>query len=127
VLSVTRFKDDDEALAIANDALYEPGARVWTRNGTRTYRFGRAIKAGSARVIAKLRERRGGLLFHQSRGCCDGSAMMSYQGHEFQIGHQDVYRRRRKAPHERPITSPSRQLARCSPNWPASPACAGRR
>lgn len=46
VLAVTTFKDDDEALAIANDTLYGLGAGVWTRNGTRAYRMGRAIKAG---------------------------------------------------------------------------------
>ena len=46
VLSVTRFKDDEDALAIANDTLYGLGAGVWTRDGTRAYRFGRAIKAG---------------------------------------------------------------------------------
>ena len=46
VLSVTRFRDDDEALAIANDTLYGLGAGVWTRNGNRAYRFGRAVKAG---------------------------------------------------------------------------------
>ncbi len=46
VLAVTKFKDDDEALAIANDTLYGLGAGVWSRNGTRAYRFGRAIQAG---------------------------------------------------------------------------------
>ena len=46
VLAVTRFKDDDEALAIANDTLYGLGSGVWTRNINRAYRFGRAIKAG---------------------------------------------------------------------------------
>ena len=46
VVSVTRFKDDDEALAIANDTLYGLGAGVWSRDGTRAYRFGRAIQAG---------------------------------------------------------------------------------
>jgi aldehyde dehydrogenase len=46
VVSVTRFKDDEEALAIANDTLYGLGSGVWTRNGTRAYRFGRAIQAG---------------------------------------------------------------------------------
>jgi aldehyde dehydrogenase len=46
VLAVTTFKDDAEALAIANDTLYGLGAGVWTRNGTRAYRMGRAIKAG---------------------------------------------------------------------------------
>ncbi|ACL56575.1 aldehyde dehydrogenase [Methylobacterium nodulans] len=46
VLSVTTFKDDEEALAIANDTLYGLGAGVWTRDITRAYRFGRAIQAG---------------------------------------------------------------------------------
>jgi aldehyde dehydrogenase len=46
VVSVTTFKDDADALEIANDTLYGLGAGVWTRNGTRAYRFGRAIQAG---------------------------------------------------------------------------------
>ncbi|MEM8572129.1 MAG: aldehyde dehydrogenase [Pseudomonadota bacterium] len=46
VVSVTTFKDDDEALSIANDTLYGLGAGVWTRDGNKAYRFGRAIKAG---------------------------------------------------------------------------------
>jgi aldehyde dehydrogenase len=46
VVSVTKFKDDAEALAIANDTLYGLGAGIWTRDGTRAYRFGRAIQAG---------------------------------------------------------------------------------
>ncbi len=46
VLSVTRFKDDADALAIANDTLYGLGAGVWSRDGNRAYRFGRAIQAG---------------------------------------------------------------------------------
>jgi aldehyde dehydrogenase len=46
VVSVTTFKTDEEALAMANDTLYGLGAGVWTRNGTRAYRFGRAIEAG---------------------------------------------------------------------------------
>jgi aldehyde dehydrogenase len=46
VLAVTKFKDDADALSIANDTLYGLGAGVWTRNGTRAYRFGRDIQAG---------------------------------------------------------------------------------
>jgi len=46
VLAVTKFRDDAEALSLANDTLYGLGAGVWTRDGTRAYRFGRAIKAG---------------------------------------------------------------------------------
>jgi aldehyde dehydrogenase len=46
VLSVTTFKDEAEALSIANDTLYGLGAGVWSRDGARAYRMGRAIKAG---------------------------------------------------------------------------------
>jgi aldehyde dehydrogenase len=46
VLAVTTFKDEADALAIANDTLYGLGAGVWTRNGNLAYRMGRAIKAG---------------------------------------------------------------------------------
>jgi aldehyde dehydrogenase len=46
VLAVTTFKDEAEALAIANDTLYGLGAGVWTRNGSRAYRMGRGIQAG---------------------------------------------------------------------------------
>ena len=46
VLAVTTFKDEAEALALANDTLYGLGAGVWTRNGNLAYRMGRAIKAG---------------------------------------------------------------------------------
>ncbi len=46
VVSVTTFKDDEEALSIANDTLYGLGSGVWTRDGNRAYRFGRAIQAG---------------------------------------------------------------------------------
>ncbi len=46
VVSVTTFKDEDEAMAIANDTLYGLGAGVWSREANRCYRFGRGIQAG---------------------------------------------------------------------------------
>ena len=46
VLSVATFKDDAEALEIANDTLYGLGSGVWTRDINRAYHFGRGIQAG---------------------------------------------------------------------------------
>ena len=46
VLSVTKFKDLDDAIQIGNDTVYGLGAGVWSRNGTNTYRVGREIHAG---------------------------------------------------------------------------------
>jgi aldehyde dehydrogenase len=46
VVSVTTFKDEAEALEIANDTIFGLGAGVWTRDISRAYRFGRGIQAG---------------------------------------------------------------------------------
>lgn len=46
VVSVTTFKDEAEALAIANDSEFGLGAGVWTRDMNRAYRLGRGIEAG---------------------------------------------------------------------------------
>ncbi|WP_238175885.1 pyrroloquinoline quinone precursor peptide PqqA [Pseudomonas aeruginosa] len=46
VVGVTTFKDEAEALAIANDTEYGLGAGLWTRDINRAYRMGRGIKAG---------------------------------------------------------------------------------
>ena len=46
VVSVTTFKDEAEALAIANDTLYGLGSGVWTRDMNTAFRMGRGIKAG---------------------------------------------------------------------------------
>ncbi|AHB49078.1 hypothetical protein W911_12750 [Hyphomicrobium nitrativorans NL23] len=42
-------------------------------------------------MIEKLAGMHGSLLFHQSGGCCDGSAPMCYPRGEFRVGAQDVY------------------------------------
>lgn len=46
VLSVTTFKDEEEALEIANDTLYGLGAGVWTRDVHQMQTFSRGIEAG---------------------------------------------------------------------------------
>ena len=46
VVAVTTFKDEAEALALANDTLYGLGAGVWSRDASRLYRMGRGIQAG---------------------------------------------------------------------------------
>ena len=46
VLAVTTFKDEAEALEIANDTIFGLGAGLWTRDINRAYRMGRGIQAG---------------------------------------------------------------------------------
>lgn len=46
VVSVCTFKDEKEALEIANDTLYGLGAGVWTRDAHQLYQIPRAIEAG---------------------------------------------------------------------------------
>jgi len=46
VVAVTTFKNEDEALHLANDTVYGLGSGIWTRDGNRAFRFGRGIKAG---------------------------------------------------------------------------------
>ena len=40
--------------------------------------------------IGRLRDKHGPLMFHQSGGCCDGSAPMCYPANEFRTGGSDV-------------------------------------
>ena len=46
VIAITTFKDEAEALTIANDTEYGLGAGVWTRDANLAYRMGRNIEAG---------------------------------------------------------------------------------
>ncbi len=47
VVSVTTFKDADEALEIANDTLYGLGSGVWTRDINRAHTMARRLEAGT--------------------------------------------------------------------------------
>ncbi len=46
VLSVTTFKDEDEAMEIANDTIYGLGAGVWSRDVHQVQKFSRGVEAG---------------------------------------------------------------------------------
>ena len=46
VASVLTFKDEAEAIELANDTNFGLGAGVWSRDGARAYRMGREIEAG---------------------------------------------------------------------------------
>ena len=48
------------------------------------------ITPAAAEIVARLKARHGDLLFHQSGGCCDGSAPMCYPVGDFRTGPQDV-------------------------------------
>lgn len=48
------------------------------------------ITDAACAVVDRLRERHGPLLFHQSGGCCDGSAPMCLAVDDFRVGSRDV-------------------------------------
>lgn len=50
VLTVLRFKDEEEAIRIANDTSYGLSSAVYTANSTRAFRVARALRAGSVGV-----------------------------------------------------------------------------
>src|ERR1700742_3396790 len=49
------------------------------------------ITAAAAQIVEKLQHQHGDLLFHQSGGCCDGSAPTCYPIGDFRVGPQDVH------------------------------------
>ncbi|MCV7100358.1 DUF779 domain-containing protein [Mycobacterium palustre] len=51
---------------------------------------GVVMTAAAADLLARLRERHGPLMFHQSGGCCDGSSPMCYPRGDFIVGDRDV-------------------------------------
>jgi uncharacterized protein (DUF779 family) len=48
------------------------------------------VTPAAVELIEKLRAEHGPLLFHQSGGCCDGSAPMCFPAGEFMVGSSDV-------------------------------------
>lgn len=46
--------------------------------------------AAALALIDQLKQKHGALLFHQSGGCCDGSAPMCFPANEFMVGDIDV-------------------------------------
>jgi uncharacterized protein len=48
------------------------------------------VTDAAAALIRSLRDEHGPLIFHQSGGCCDGSAPMCFPEREFRIGQRDV-------------------------------------
>ncbi|GAB7040261.1 MULTISPECIES: DUF779 domain-containing protein [Catenuloplanes] len=48
------------------------------------------VTPAAAHLIRSLRGTHGPLMFHQSGGCCDGSAPMCYPAGEFRTGGSDV-------------------------------------
>jgi uncharacterized protein len=51
---------------------------------------GVVISAAAAELLARLRDRHGPVMFHQSGGCCDGSSPMCYPSGDFLVGDRDV-------------------------------------
>src|SRR5205807_5935181 len=46
VVAVLPFRDEDEAIALANDTIYGLSGSIWTRDGARALRVARAIETG---------------------------------------------------------------------------------
>jgi uncharacterized protein (DUF779 family) len=51
---------------------------------------GVVITAAAAELLARLQDRHGPVMFHQSGGCCDGSSPMCYPLGDFLVGDRDV-------------------------------------
>ncbi|MGW7021196.1 DUF779 domain-containing protein [Streptomyces decoyicus] len=66
-----------EGQEAAGDAAPEGASRI-------------ALSAAATELLRLLHDQHGPLMFHQSGGCCDGSAPMCYQAGEFRTGASDV-------------------------------------
>ncbi|MGF1668966.1 MAG: DUF779 domain-containing protein [Balneolaceae bacterium] len=49
-----------------------------------------SITDDAKKVIDKLQEKYGKLMFHQSGGCCDGSSPMCFEDGDFKVGSSDI-------------------------------------
>tara|TARA_Y100000766_G_C18912624_1_gene609183 strand:+ start:3360 stop:3725 length:366 start_codon:yes stop_codon:yes gene_type:complete len=49
-----------------------------------------SVTEKAKKIIDKLRDKHGDLIFHQSGGCCDGSMPMCFPKSDFLIGSRDV-------------------------------------
>lgn len=67
----------EEPLAAAGETAAEGTSRI-------------ALSSAATELLRLLRDRHGPLMFHQSGGCCDGSAPMCYPDGEFRTGSSDV-------------------------------------
>ncbi|MFK4104038.1 DUF779 domain-containing protein [Streptomyces sp. NPDC019531] len=68
---------DDESARVEYDVEYDEVPRV-------------ELTVAAGELLRRLRETHGPLMFHQSGGCCDGSAPMCYPAGEFRTGGSDV-------------------------------------
>jgi uncharacterized protein (DUF779 family) len=67
-------------------------SRVESRVESRLGEIARvSVTPAAAAEIRRLRAAHGPLLFHQSGGCCDGSAPMCYPRSDFRVGQRDVF------------------------------------
>ncbi|MFG2137850.1 DUF779 domain-containing protein [Streptomyces sp. NPDC048650] len=60
----------------------------WEAVAARVARIG--LTSAAVELLRLLRDQHGPLMFHQSGGCCDGSAPMCYPAGEFRTGSSDV-------------------------------------
>ena len=67
----------------------EPDAPLWERSRTGSVRV--ALTPAAADLLVRMTEIHGPLMFHQSGGCCDGSAPMCYPDGDFRLGGSDVH------------------------------------
>lgn len=50
-----------------------------------------AITENAAKIVRQLKEKHGDLIFHQSGGCCDGSAPMIFEKDDMYLDESDVH------------------------------------